>query len=458
MRSVLQESRSADRREPVPLSSVSLGYLLLVLMQLIASPYLISNGVRRVLFGRHRGVGVRRFFGGVSPKIKGCIIIVGNAMGESRTALRAARAMRDSKGQRVAVWVEQIPVRDALRSQDPSVFVGLSPFNNPFSALIAMVRARPKAVIFVESARYLHIAYFARLFGAKTLVANVNISEQRKQEQSSKPTGSFRYRLIGAVSVQSTLQLHRILELGVPASIVTVTGPAIFEKVNESDFERAVEKWKRLLNLKSDDVPIVVAGSTHASEEPTLIRAFLDFRRSHRDALFVLAPRYLSRRGGPESEVVTAGVSYTLRSDLPGNIAESGIILLDTQGELREAYAIATVAFVGGSLIPEIGGHSPIEPLLWGTPVTMGPNYSQQEPAVTACLRAEVLAVCADAEGLTTAWLDAAKANGRRKQFIERAQDMLEEHRDVFDRWYEALFGPEMLVNVSPFSGHSSVR
>jgi len=38
---------------------------------------------------------------------------------------------------------------------------------------------------------------------------------------------------------------------------------------------------------------------------------------------------------------------------------------------LAGAYAAATVAFVGGSLVPA-GGHNPIEPALWGKPVVFG--------------------------------------------------------------------------------------
>lgn len=440
MHGTLRESKTLGKGKPVPLSHLFFGYLLLLIAQLFASPYLIANGLRRTLVGRHRGVGVRRFFGGVSPGTKGSIIIVGNAMGESRTALRAARDLRDRKGEFVGVWVEQIPVQRALINQDPSVFVGFSPFNNPFSAILAMLKARPKAIIFVESARYLHIAFFARLFGAKTMVANVNISERRKQEQISKPTGSYRYKLMGSVTVQSELQLQRLFEIGVPRQIVTVTGPAIYEKVSESDYERFVEKWRGLLRISEKAPPVIVAGSTHAVEEKTILKAFSDFRRRHPNAYLVLAPRYLGRTGGPAWVLEQQGTPYLLRSELNGKGAEPGVILLDTVGELREVYSIATIAFVGGSLAPEIGGHSPIEPLLWGTPVTMGPNYSQQEPAVSACLSAEVLEVCTDADTLTRAWLNVTQNADRRTEVRLRAKELLDKHRSVFDKWHETLF------------------
>jgi 3-deoxy-D-manno-octulosonic-acid transferase len=51
------------------------------------------------------------------------------------------------------------------------------------------------------------------------------------------------------------------------------------------------------------------------------------------------------------------------------------IVLLDSIGELASIYSLASVAFVGGSLVPA-GGHNPLEPAQFGVPVVMGPHYA----------------------------------------------------------------------------------
>jgi len=48
-------------------------------------------------------------------------------------------------------------------------------------------------------------------------------------------------------------------------------------------------------------------------------------------------------------------------------------LLLDSTGELRNWYAVATVAFIGKSLIAH-GGQNPVEPIMSGVPVIFGPN------------------------------------------------------------------------------------
>jgi 3-deoxy-D-manno-octulosonic-acid transferase len=55
-------------------------------------------------------------------------------------------------------------------------------------------------------------------------------------------------------------------------------------------------------------------------------------------------------------------------------VAAGSVFLLDTIGDLASIYGLATVAFVGGSLVPK-GGHNPLEPAQFGVPVVMGPSF-----------------------------------------------------------------------------------
>jgi 3-deoxy-D-manno-octulosonic-acid transferase len=48
-------------------------------------------------------------------------------------------------------------------------------------------------------------------------------------------------------------------------------------------------------------------------------------------------------------------------------------MILDTHGELAAAYQFADVAFVGGTIAP-IGGHSIMEPALFGKAIVVGPH------------------------------------------------------------------------------------
>jgi 3-deoxy-D-manno-octulosonic-acid transferase len=71
--------------------------------------------------------------------------------------------------------------------------------------------------------------------------------------------------------------------------------------------------------------------------------------------------------------VVERGLSAVRRSDLPGARDRSAVIILDTVGELAQLYRVATVVFVGGSLVPT-GGHNMLEPALLRKAILFGPH------------------------------------------------------------------------------------
>jgi 3-deoxy-D-manno-octulosonic-acid transferase len=62
------------------------------------------------------------------------------------------------------------------------------------------------------------------------------------------------------------------------------------------------------------------------------------------------------------------------RSDLPIDAdPRADVIVLDTLGELAQLYQLATVVFVGGSLVDH-GGHNILEPAIFGKPIMFGPH------------------------------------------------------------------------------------
>ena len=68
------------------------------------------------------------------------------------------------------------------------------------------------------------------------------------------------------------------------------------------------------------------------------------------------------------------GLETVRRSELPvDGDPRAAVVVLDTVGELATLFQIATVVFLGGSLVPA-GGHNILEPAAWGKPVVFGPH------------------------------------------------------------------------------------
>src|SRR5206468_2904202 len=69
-----------------------------------------------------------------------------------------------------------------------------------------------------------------------------------------------------------------------------------------------------------------------------------------------------------------AGFATIRRSELPIDAEpRADVIVLDSIGELAQLYQLATVVFVGGSLVDH-GGHNILEPAVVGKPIVFGPH------------------------------------------------------------------------------------
>jgi 3-deoxy-D-manno-octulosonic-acid transferase len=182
---------------------------------------------------------------------------------------------------------------------------------------------------------------------------------------------------LAAVLAQSKLDAERLKAIGCRAEAVSVAGNLKFDVRAPQESEAT-----RVLRELGAGLRFLVAGSTLEGEEAALLAAWLRLLSADPLLAMVLAPRHPERFAAVAALVQASGISWVLRSawkerpiESLGRLRGGQIILLDTIGELASVYSLATVAFVGGSLVPA-GGHNPLEPAQFAVPVVMGPHYA----------------------------------------------------------------------------------
>ncbi len=87
----------------------------------------------------------------------------------------------------------------------------------------------------------------------------------------------------------------------------------------------------------------------------------------------LLAPRHPERFDSVAAILQQAKLKFFRRSQWNGESLSGAVLLIDSIGELSSLYALADIAFVGGSLVPR-GGHNIIEPAQHGVPILVGPH------------------------------------------------------------------------------------
>jgi 3-deoxy-D-manno-octulosonic-acid transferase len=194
---------------------------------------------------------------------------------------------------------------------------------------------------------------------------------------------------LSRVLAQSPTDAERLTALGCQSDRVTVAGNLKFDVRAAQE----AEATRLLRQMAPPRLRFVVCGSTLEGEEAALLESWPAILAKDPNLALVLAPRHPERFGAVASLLESSGVSWLRRSDWEGKSTEAitplhagQIVLLDTIGELASVYSLATIAFVGGSLIPA-GGHNPLEPAQFGVPIVMGPHYANFR-AITGDLRA----------------------------------------------------------------------
>jgi 3-deoxy-D-manno-octulosonic-acid transferase len=238
---------------------------------------------------------------------------------------------------------------------------------------------RPRLFIMMETEIWPNLLRECRKRGVRTAIVNGRLS------QRSYPRYRLVRRFMQAVledvdgfCVQSEESARRFIDLGANPGRITVTGSLKFDSLEWSAptmQSRARERVLRYFRVPAAR-PVIVAGSTMKGEEGAVLSAFRRVRAVLPNTLLILAPRHLERAADVELLCRQEGFKTLRRSELPIDAEpRSDVVVLDTLGELATVYQLATVAFVGGSLVAT-GGHNVLEPAIFGKPIVFGPHMS----------------------------------------------------------------------------------
>ncbi|MDO8450883.1 MAG: glycosyltransferase N-terminal domain-containing protein [Rhodoferax sp.] len=263
--------------------------------------------------------------------------------------------------------------------------------------------------------------------------------------------GKAYLRHVDRFLVQNDNVRNRLLAAGVDLARIAVTGNIKFDAGAMVTTGTASNVPTRVsAALKKLGSVVIVAGSVQDIDEQTLVLdAFMELLATYPEAVLIVAPRYPEqheRRICLEAMLAQRRLIYVYRSTESSEWpARTQVIVLDTMGELRDCYAIASVAYVGRN-------HSVLEPLLFAKPVFVTGGWQARYPSypVNRCLVDSGIVIETEtAIALCEAWTDAlASPSAERGALVDCA---LAELAGARARTLEILF------NCGPFAeiGHA---
>jgi 3-deoxy-D-manno-octulosonic-acid transferase len=319
----------------------------------------------------------------------------------ARPVMAAIERMRPQTS--VVITTTTVSGQTQAKQLFPNATVTYFPFDFSFSVRRFLDHHRPRAFATMETEIWPNVLRIAKSRGLRLLLANGRLSDRSfPRYRFARPLLRRVLRFYDRILAREELDRERFVAVGAPREIVETSGNVKFDYQPDESPLAIASQLESLIAGR----PVFVLGSLLEGED----EMFIPLLGELKDVFVILAPRKPDRfdavagmlsnfRFVRRTQLVTPSVSEgpgraggANLPHAPAQIPRSArddsadALLLDTIGELARIYRYATVAFVGGSLVPA-GGHNPIEPAAAGVPVCFGPSMSNFREIATLLLR-----------------------------------------------------------------------
>lgn len=279
----------------------------------------------------------------------------------------------------------------------PRAFHQYIPLDVPIFAARFLDHWRPDTAIFTESDLWPNIVLAAAERKIPLALVNARMSPRSmKRWRSHARFGRPMFSRFSVILAQNKRITKTLKWLGAP-NVITSGNLKIDAPPPPVD-QAALDALISVIGSR----PVFLAASTHEGEDATIAAAHKLMRRNLPGLLTIIVPRHPERGCALSTLLNSQGHRATRRSE--GSLPDSStyIYIADTIGELGTLYALAPVAFIGGSLIPH-GGQNPIEAVRHGTCVLSGPHNHNFRDAYLALREANACVIVSTADEIARA-------------------------------------------------------
>src|SRR5213080_2242118 len=358
------------------------------------------------------------------------------SVGEVNVALKLASALRALQPDLHCVLTTTTTTGFALATKNASTWIEVMYTPLDFWPIIrhAFAVIRPARILLIEAEVWPNLV--AKAHARRIPIALVNARLSPRSENRFRlfrllvaPT----FRLLDLVCVQEPEDVDRWQRLGVERSRIRHTGSI---KYDPADLAERIDTGR--IELSDLDAfaerPVLFGGSTHRGEEEILAKAFLKLRQRFSVLCWFIAPRHVERLREIRAQLEALSLHVRLATEVAtlGN-AKPECVLLDTTGELRNWYPIATVVFIGKSLMAH-GGQNPVEPIIGGKPVIFGPHMENFATLAMSLVAKKSAIQVLDVDELEGAAEKLLRDDEARRLLVQGAERALAQHRGATAR------------------------
>jgi 3-deoxy-D-manno-octulosonic-acid transferase len=422
--------------ERIFLTFYNIGFALLLL---IVGPFLLSKKKARAGLMQKLGFLPEKFLDAVA-KSKHNVWFHAVSVGEFNAVFPFIEAFHKLHPEKSIVISTTTATGNQLAIERAGHFATIFffPFDLPYPVERAVSAIRPELVVTVETELWPYFADYCARSKIPMVVLNGRMSP-RSFKSYLYLRGVFgpMFRKLTLIGAQSKVEAERYEQIAGVKLPCAILGNLKYDNISlSSESDRST--LRKLVGI-NDIALVLIAGSTHEGEEALVLECLKELRKTKSDARLVIAPRHPERFERVFEIIEQHGL--TPRKYSKGESFESNedVLVLDTIGALSRFYACADVAFVGGTITPNVGGHNLLEPYAYGVPVACGPHLFKTRDTARILLASDALLVGKTVQEVEKYLLDLLTDNQLRARIGENGKRWLRDNQGAVKRAIDAV-------------------
>ena len=302
------------------------------------------------------------------------------------------------------------------------------PLDYPLYIKRFLKQLQPKILIIMETELWPNLYHYCHQYGIKIFLLNTRLTARSYKLYQYFSFAKKLFNKVHWIGVQSDENQQKLISLGVQAEkIITIGNIKSLAMMNQAkkSMQPYWHQWREKLSF------CWVAGSVHHDEVEMILQAhFLLQQKTEKKATLILVPRkpveFAQVIAMTKNVCIKHNWQFALYTDKPQPSSHIDVLIIDKMGYLSQIYAIADIAFVGGSLKP-YGGHNILEPAVYSIPIISGPYYYDQKPIYSVFLENQAITICEDSIELANAmvYIENNSCSNNIRKNIDRSMERI---------------------------------
>ncbi|WP_323733290.1 3-deoxy-D-manno-octulosonic acid transferase [Candidatus Bandiella euplotis] len=193
-----------------------------------------------------------------------------------------------------------------------------------------------------------------------------------------------------------------------------------------------------VLKEKLKDNNVFLAVSTHNGEEEMLIKMHQKLKKQVPNLFTIIIPRHPNRIEKVKTIAQNYGMSFI--TDINNFQDDSEMLLIGAFGVLGNYFKAVEIAFIGGSLLKNLGGHNILEPAKLQTAIIVGPYTSNFKETVDEFQQHKAICIVNDIDELQKELFSLFQDSKYRNQLMLNAKALSKSNEDVSKKAIETIY------------------